>query len=427
MRVVQYQNLPDSFFEYKDDNDACSRVKKILYDVKIKGDWAVVKYTRQFDSVSLKNIRVNPEEIVVAYKRADKEFLQAITIAGQNIRRFSQHQFAQISGFRQQVVPGVIAEQRVIPMQRIGIYVPGGRYPLVSTMLMCAIPAQVVGVQEIVVCSRPGENGTVSPAILAAAKLLGLRDIYRVGGAQAIAAMAYGTESVKKVDKIVGPGNRYVTQAKKEVYGIVGIDFIAGPSEIMIIADRHAEPKIVAADLIAQAEHDVDAVPLLVTDSRSLAFEVLKEARKQLTLLKTRETAKKSLAKNGMIILVKNMDEAVEIANKKAPEHLELQVKNPSELVDKLRNYGSLFIGKYAAGVLGDYSSGLNHTLPTNQATRYTGGLSVRDFVKIQTLLKVTKKGLASIGGVAEAIARVEGLDGHAQAVKIRSGGSAWI
>ncbi len=422
MRIVRSCNLPESFYSCRaaDDDRIRKRVKNILDEVMHGGDRAVIKFTRKFDRVSLKNIRVKPAEINRAYKSADPGFMRAIKAAATNIKKFARSQAAQIRPFRLQVTPGVIAEQKIIPVQRVGIYVPAGRYPLVSTLLMCAVPAKCAGVSEIALCSPPDRSAQVNPLILAAAAMLGITEIYKIGGAQAIAALAYGTGSVKKVDKIVGPGNCYVTQAKKEVYGTVGIDLIAGPSEIMIIADKFAEPAIIAADLLAQSEHDAEASAVLVTDSQGLAIEVKKEIKRQLASMKTRKTAARSITKNGLIILVKNIHEAVEIANRKAPEHLELQVKDPSAWVKKIRNYGSLFVGGYAAEVLGDYSSGLNHTLPTSGAARYTGGLSVRDFLKFQTVLKVTKKGLARIGPVAEKLAQAEGLDGHARAVKIR-------
>ncbi|MEO0226368.1 MAG: histidinol dehydrogenase, partial [candidate division WOR-3 bacterium] len=293
-------------------------------------------------------------------------------------------------------------------------------FPLVSTVLMCGVPAKVAGIKEIVLCSPPTHNNSIHPAILATAHLIGIKEVYRVGGIQAIAALAYGTESMKPVDKIFGPGNIYVTTAKKLVYGDVGIDFIAGPSEILIIADKTAEVKIIAADLLAQAEHDVDASAILITNSKRLAENVKKEVKRQLQKLNTKEIANASLKKKGVIIFVKNMDQAIEIANKKAPEHLELQVKNPNKFIDKLKNYGSLFIGKYSAEVLGDYSSGLNHTLPTGGAARYTGGLHIKDFLKIQTVLKVDKMGFENISAIAEKLARIEGLYGHLNSIGIR-------
>lgn len=291
---------------------------------------------------------------------------------------------------------------------------------MLSTLLMGSIPARVAGVKEIAVCSPPTYRQSVHPGILAAADIAGVDHVYGIGGAQAIAALAFGTASVRRVDKIVGPGNKYVAQAKKEVFGIVGIDFMAGPTEVMIIADQRADPEVVAADLLAQAEHDVEAVPILVTPSRKLAHEVQQSVRRRLGTLSTKEVARAAIERNGVIVLVRDLDEAVGIANRKAPEHLELQVDDPSRLVSRLTHYGSLFVGEMAAEALGDYSSGINHTLPTNTAARYTGGLGVREFLKLQTSLSVTEEGLRVIGPLARTLAVAEGLHGHAESIEVR-------
>jgi len=285
---------------------------------------------------------------------------------------------------------------------------------------MCAVPARVAGVKEVVVCSPPSHRRSIHPAVLIAADVVGVDEIYRVGGAQAIAAMAYGTQTIRKVDKIVGPGNKYVVSAKREVWGVVGIDFLAGPTEIMIIADKTADPKTIAADLLAQAEHDVEAIPILVTTSLELAEEVQKEIELQLRELVTRDTAGASIQRNGMVILVNDMQEAIHVANEKAPEHLSLQVGRPQDHLAELRNYGSLFVGGYSAEALGDYSGGINHTLPTNGCARYTAGLSVKDFIRLQTILEVTKEGLMVIGPTAKTLAEIEGLDGHAKSIAMR-------
>jgi histidinol dehydrogenase len=338
----------------------------------------------------------------------------------ENIQKFAEAQLASFKSFESEMVTGVFASQKIEPIERVGIYVPGGKFPLVSTLLMCAIPARVANVSEIQVCSPPSYRGTIHPAILVASDMVEVQEIYKIGGVQAIAAMAYGTKTVQKVDKIVGPGNKYVMLAKREVYGDVGIDLIAGPTEIIIIADGTADPEILAADMLSQAEHDVEAWSVLITDSITIAKEVMKEIARQLEGLETANIARKSIEENSLIILTENMKEAVDIANKKAPEHISLHLENPDEYSDKLKNFGSLFIGKYTSQVLGDYSSGINHTLPTNRSARFTGGLNVGDFLKVQTTLKVTKEGFQNIGLLARDMAIMEGLSGHARSIEIR-------
>ncbi|MGB9720540.1 MAG: histidinol dehydrogenase [bacterium] len=419
MRIVDYVELKKDFYEHEDTFNLYT-INRVIDNVRKYGDQAIRRYTRRFDNVVLDDFRIKPAEIKRAYLLTNPHITKAIQQAMSNIRKFSCVQLNQLRNFRLHVSPGVMAEQKIIPINRIGIYVPGGRFPLVSTVLMCGVPAKIAGVREIVLCSPPTYKNTIHPAILASAKIVGISEIYKIGGAQAIAALAYGTETITRVDKIFGPGNIYVTTAKKLVFGDAGIDFVAGPTEILIIADRFAEPDIIAADLLAQAEHDTNAIPILVTNSTVLAESVKKEVKRQLKVLKTKSIAQESLKKNGLIITVKNLNQAIEIANKKAPEHLELQVKNPQRYIGKFKNYGSLFIGRYSAEALGDYSSGLNHTLPTNGSARYTGGLHIKDFLKIQTILKVNKKGLKEIGPIAEQLAHTEGLWGHLNSIRIR-------
>lgn len=419
MKVIKGTALEKDFFIYKDTADIVA-IKKILNDVRQSGDDAVKRYTLKFDGVALTQMKVTASEIKDAYKKVAPKFISALKYAAKNIKEFAGKQLNQFKEFEFEITTGVFAGQKIIPIERVGVYVPGGKFPLASTLLMCAIPAQVAAVSEIMVCSPPSYNGSIHPAILVVANIIGIKEIYKVGGVQAIAIMAYGTPTIKKVDKIVGPGNKYVALSKKEVFGTVGIDFIAGPSEIIIIADGTANPDYLAADLLAQAEHDMDALPILITPSAKLAEKVKKVIELQLRKMKTKDTTKTAINKNGKIILVNNMNEAVNIVNKKAPEHLELQVKTPERYVTKLKNYGSLFIGEYSAVVLGDYSSGLNHTLPTNTTARYTDGLGVKDFLKLQTTLRVTKDGLPEIGTVAKIIAESEGLDGHAKAIAVR-------
>ena len=419
MKIIRCKELKEYFFKYKEIKELAV-VKDIISDVRDNGDVAVKDYTDRFDGVELFSLKVQEQEISNSKSNLSENEISSLKAAAANIKIFAEKQKEQLKDFEIEIQPGVFTGQKIIPIKRIGVYTPGGSYPLPSTVLMCAIPAQVAGVDQIVLCSPPTTNGKIHPAILTAADICGITEIYQIGGIQSIAAMAYGTETIQPVDKIVGPGNRYVTAAKKEVYGTVGIDFIAGPTEVLIVADESANPVFIAADLLAQAEHDTNAIPILITDSRQLALQVVKEIQLQLAELKTANIAKISIKNNGLIILVDNIDEAIKIANKKAPEHLELQVKNINDYVGKFKNYGSLFIGSFAAEVLGDYSSGLNHTLPTNTTARYTGGLSVKDFIKIQTTLRVKKNGLDQIGPVAENLGNMEGLDGHAKSVQKR-------
>lgn len=388
-------------------------VRGIIADVRKSGDFALRKYAKKFDGAAPKSFEISKKEIVQAYANVDKETIIALKKAAKNIRLFAKEQF---SGMKDFTVSrsGVILGQKLVPVEKVGCYVPGGRYPLPSTALMCVIPAKVAGVKEIIVCSPK-----IKPATIVAADIAGVDRIFSIGGAQAIAAMAYGTKTIPKVDKIVGPGNRFVAAAKKEVYGAVGIDFLAGPSEVLIIADGSGDAKMIAADLLAQAEHDTNAKPDLITTSRKLAGKVNYELKKQLEEISTKEIAATAL-KNGEITLAKNLDEAAEISNAKAPEHVELQVRAPGRLIKRLTNYGSLFIGKYSAEVFGDYCSGTNHTLPTSGAARYTGGLSAKDFVKILTWQKITKKGSKEMIRIASRLAAIEGLGAHKKAAESR-------
>ncbi len=389
------------------------RVKQIIKDVRKNGDKAVRKYTAIFDGIELKNFRVTKKEIKEAYKKVDKKTITALKIAAANIKEFAKKQIKQFKDFEYQK-NGVTIGQKVIPLEKVGIYVPGGRYPLPSTALMCIIPAKVAGVKEVIVCSPK-----IKPITIVASDLVGAKEIYKIGGVQAIAAMAYGTESIPKVDKIVGPGNIYVVSAKKEVFGDCGIDLLAGPSEILIIADKYANPEFVAADLIAQAEHDIAAKITLLTDSPKLIKEAEKELKVQLEKITTKKIAEKSLKKR-KTIRAKNINEAIKIANEIAPEHLELQVKNPKKYLSQLKNYGSLFLGEYSGVVFGDYCSGTNHVLPTNKTGRYSGGLSVKDFLKILTYQQITKNGAKNLAKIAEKLASIEGLDGHQKSAEIR-------
>ncbi|MGH1363467.1 MAG: histidinol dehydrogenase [Calditrichia bacterium] len=419
MRIIRSVDLPNGFFIYRELEDVAS-VKEIIDDVRLRGDQAIVDYTMQFDGVTLETLRYPKDKIAAAYESVDQATQDAIRTSIANLETFATRQMEPFKDFEMDVQPGVTAGQRVQPLERVAVYVPGGGFPLISSLLMGAVPARIAGVEQICVCSPPTANGTVHPAIVVAADILGIDEIYAMGGAHAIAALAYGTDSVKRVDKIVGPGNKYVAQAKKEVFGVVGIDMIAGPTEVLIIADETARPEVVASDLIAQAEHDRDASPILVTTSEKLAQSVVHHIKLQLLSLGTADIAYESMARNGAIILVPDMIEAIDISNRRAPEHLEIQVQNPDMIVSHLTNYGSLFIGELTAEVLGDYSSGINHTLPTNTTARYRAGLSVLDFIKLQTTLSVNEEGLKHIGDAAKTLASAEGLQGHRKSVEMR-------
>lgn len=411
MRIVKSSQLGKQFFEYKEPKDVAI-VKQILLEVRLNGDAGVKKYTKKFDNIKLRTLEVPRKLIKEAYEQVDKETLRALKGAAKNIKAFAKKQLVSLKEFETQTETGILG-QKIIPLERVGCYVPGGRYPLPSSALMSVMPAKVAGVNEVIVCSPK-----IKPITIVAADIAGADRIFAIGGVQAIGAMAYGTETVPRVDKIVGPGNVYVTAAKKEVYGEVGIDFLAGPSEVFIIADASGDPCSIAADLLAQAEHDVKARPDLVTTSKKLATCVLNQLKLQLAQLRTKGIAQEAL-RNGRIVLVSGLDEAAQIANQRAPEHLELQVRNPQKIIRKLRNYGSLFIGKYTAEVFGDYCSGTNHILPTNGAARYTGGLSVKDFVKVLTYQKISKMPSHMIS-IASTLAEAEGLDAHRKAAEMR-------
>ncbi|MFC1730519.1 histidinol dehydrogenase [candidate division KSB1 bacterium] len=386
-------------------------VVQMIEDVRNNGDKAVVRLSKMFGE-EVSDIEVLKDEIKKAYKSVDKESIDALKQAAKNITSFAKEQMKQFRSF-ETVKKGIVLGQKVAPIEKVGCYVPGGRYPLPSSALMSVIPAKVAGVKEIIMCSPK-----IQPITVVAADIAGADRIFRIGGVQAIAAMAYGTKTVPKVDKIVGPGNKYVTETKRQVFGDVGIDFIAGPSEVLIIADKFADPKIVAADMLAQAEHDEDAVPLCLA-SEAIADSIKEEIKGQLEGLGTKETAEKAL-QNGGIIIVKNMGEAIKIANEMAPEHLELQIKNPEKYLCRFVNFGSMFIGENSAEVFGDYCAGPNHILPTSRAARYTGGLSVNDFVRLQTYQKITKKAASRLSSIAEKLAEIEGLDAHKKSAKIR-------
>ena len=412
MKIVRYGD-PAMFAFSKPLEMEQPVVREILDAVKKDGDVAVKAYTKRFDGIELSETEVSKAQIKEAYNKVDKDIVAALMKAAQNIRAFAKAQLEQIKDLRLEA-GGLVLGQKVVPLERVGCYVPGGSYPLPSSALMSVIPAKVAGVKEVILCSPK-----MQPVTMVAADIAGADRIYRIGGVQAVAAMAYGTRSVPRVDKIVGPGNIYVTAAKREVFGLVGIDFVAGPSELVIIADEKADPRFIAADILAQAEHDVLARVCLITDCEETAAKASAEVERQLESLPTANIAKQSVAK-GLVIVVKNMEQAGEVSNRCAPEHLEVQVKDAQAVVPNLFNYGSLFIGKYSAEVFGDYCSGPNHILPTGGAARYTGGLSVLTFLKVLTYQEATAEGAAGLAETAATLAQIEGLIGHKRSAEIR-------
>ena len=401
------------------DRDVSGIVRDIIAQVRERGDEALRDYTERFDGVRLKTLAVTAEEMQAAIDAADPEFLRVLRRSADNIRRF--HQAQKRESFVLTPTLGVTMGQRVIPVDRAGIYVPGGTAPLSSTVLMDAIPAKIAGVGELVMVTPPGKDGRVHPSILCAAQAAGVDRIFKVGGAQAIAALAYGTESIPRVDKIVGPGNVFVAEAKRQVYGQVSIDMIAGPSEIMVVSDGRSDPRHVAADLLSQAEHDRLASAVLVTDSMALAEAVRDELERQLPLLERRDIARASIDNNGKIIVTDDLLKAVEVANELAPEHLELCVDEPFDWLGRVRHAGSVFMGRNCPEALGDYMAGPNHTLPTSGTARFSSPLSVDDFVKKMQFTCFTRDALKDLAPDVARFAREEGLTGHARSALIRT------
>lgn len=393
-------------------------VDGILADVRENGDRAVLEYTEKFDGVKLDSLRVSSEEMESALSRVSPEFLDILRKSADNIREFHRNQVR--SSFVVTKEDGIILGQRVLPMERVGLYIPGGRASYPSSVLMNAIPAALAGVKNIIMVSPPDKSGHIADPVLAAAYVAGVTDIFKMGGAQAVAALAYGTQSVPKVDKIVGPGNIFVAVAKQKVYGLVDIDMIAGPSEILVIADRGASPVHVAADLLSQAEHDPMASAVLVCDSMVLANAVSVEIERQIPLLPKAEIARSSIDSNGKIIVASDLSEGISIANEIAPEHLELCVEEPFRYLDSVKNAGSVFLGRYAPEALGDYWAGPNHTLPTLGTARFSSPLSVDEFVKRSSFIYYTKDALGKVKDDIASFAAAEQLQAHANSVTIR-------
>ena len=394
------------------------KVKAVLKDIQQNGDAAVKKYTAQFDSVDITNTLVSTEEINNSIASLSQDLKEAIQIAANNIQKFHQKQVAEIEVI--ETMPGVQCWRKSIGIEKVGLYIPGGTAPLFSTILMLGIPAKIAGCKEVILCSPPNKNGELPAAILYTAKLVGITKIYKVGGVQAIAAMAYGTETIPQVYKIFGPGNQYVTCAKQLIQQQgIAIDMPAGPSEVCVLADETANPSFVAADLLSQAEHGVDSQVVLVTNNQELIIKVNEELSKQLIQLPRREIALQAL-ENSKAILVKDIDTAIDIVNEYAAEHLIISCKNDEAIAEKIINAGSIFLGNYSPESVGDYASGTNHTLPTNGFAKAYSGVSVDSFVKKITYQKLTKEGLNTIGKAVELMAAAEGLDGHKNAVSIR-------
>ncbi len=420
IQILKYGEVAgkDIFARMAPEIDVSDTVADIIYNVRKRGDDALLEYCEKFDRATLTSLAVTEEEIDEAVAQVAPEFIDILTRAAKNIRAFHEKQVRNSFIINQE--PGIVIGQKIIPVDRAGLYVPGGTAAYPSTVLMDAIPAKIAGVREVVMVTPPGRDGRVNPVILAAARVAGIDRIFKVGGAQAIAALAYGTESIPRVDKIVGPGNAYVAEAKKQVYGQVSIDMIAGPSEILIVADGKSNPRHAAADLLSQAEHDKLASAVLVTDSEELALAVQAELEVQIPLLERAEIARASIDNNGKIIVAPTLQVAIEIANEIAPEHLELCVDNPFDYLDSIRHAGSIFMGRHCPEALGDYFAGPNHTLPTSGTAKFSSPLSVDDFIKKTQYTYYTAEALGRVAQDVAYFATLEGLTAHAKSAVVR-------
>ena len=420
IKIMKYGEVADSdiFARSVPEVDVAGIVSDIIAEVRAQGDAALLEYCERFDHVTLDALEVSPTELNAAIEAVEPEFIEVLETAAANIRAFHEKQVR--ASFIIAERDGVVMGQKVIPLDRVGLYVPGGTAAYPSTVLMDAIPARIAGCGEIVMVTPPAKDGSVNPAILAAAKVAGVSRIFKVGGAQAVAALAYGTQSIPCVDKIVGPGNAFVAEAKKQVFGRVSIDMIAGPSEILVVADGNSNARQVAADMLSQAEHDRMASAVLVTDSMDLAEAVRKEIDRQVRVLPRFEIASTSIDVNGKIIVADSVDQAIDIANAIAPEHLELCLDNPFDYLDRIRHAGSIFMGRNCPEALGDYLAGPNHTLPTGGTARFYSPLSVDDFVKKSQYTYFTAPALQAVSDKIARFARKEGLEGHARSVLSR-------
>jgi len=412
-------SLPEILARTEEKRDIAGIVANIIDDVRQNGDAALLRYTKEFDKTALDALEVPKEQIDKALEDMEPGLRAVLEESAENIRAFHRRQVQ--NGFVISEKPGVVLGQKVTPIEKVGVYIPGGTAPLPSTVLMDCIPAKIAGCPEIVMVSPPTCGGDIAPVILAAAKIAGVDRVFRCGGAQAVAALAYGTETVPAVDKIVGPGNAFVAEAKRQVFGKVGIDMIAGPSEILVIADADSDAHFVAADLLSQAEHDKNACAVLITDSPFIAEAVAKEIESQLASLPRQEIARVSIENNGKIILTTDIPEAIRIANTLAPEHLELCVDCPFDYLEQVKNAGSIFLGRSCPEALGDYFAGANHTLPTNGTARFSTPLSVEDFVKKSQFIYYSDAALSDAAPKIAAFARQESLEGHARSALART------
>ncbi len=420
IKILKYGEVKkeEIFSRVESKFDVSEIVSDIIDNVKNYGDKALFDYCEKFDKAKLTSLEVTNEEIEEAYKLVEPRFIEIIKTAAENIRNFHSKQVR--NSFIINENDGIVTGQKVTPIEKVGLYVPGGTAAYPSTVLMDSIPAKIAGCKEICITTPPSANGKVNPVILAAAKIAGVDRIFKVGGAQAVAALAYGTQTIPKVDKIVGPGNAFVAEAKRQVFGRVSIDMIAGPSEILVIADSNSNPSFVAADLLSQAEHDKLASAVLVTDSYELAVSVQKEIEIQLEQLEREDIARASIDNNGKIIVTESITDVIEVSNEIAPEHLELCVDNPFDYLDKIKNAGSIFMGRYCPEALGDYYAGPNHTLPTSGTARFSSPLSVDDFVKKIQYTYYTKDALNKVYDDVAFFATKEGLTAHAKSATVR-------
>ena len=419
IKILDYNALGEKIFERQEQKTNVDKiVAEIIEKVKTEGDKALFDYALKFDKATLNSLEVSKEEFDEALTLVEPEFIKILEKASNNIKTFHSKQVRQ--GFKIEEKDGAIVGQKITAVERAGLYVPGGTAAYPSTVLMDSITAKIAGVKEVCITTPPNAQGKINPVILVAAKIAGVDKVYNVGGAQAIAALAYGTETIKPVDKIVGPGNAFVAEAKRQVYGKVSIDMIAGPSEILVIADKKSNPKHVAADLLSQAEHDKMASAVLVTDSLDLARSVANEIEIQLEKLERKDIARTSIDENGKIIVAKDLEEVVSVSNKIAPEHLELMVDNPFDYLEKITNAGSVFMGRYTPEALGDYFAGPNHTLPTSGTAKFSSPLSVDDFIKKTQYVYYTKEALEKVYKDVEYFANKEGLQAHAKSATVR-------
>ncbi len=419
IKILDYKALGEKIFAREEEtNNVETVVSEIIANVKKNGDKALFEYAKKFDKADLTELAVSEEEFNEAFTLVEERFIEVLNKASKNIKAYHTNQLRK--GFKMELEDGVVLGQKITPVERAGLYVPGGTAAYPSTVLMDSIPAKIAGVKEVCITTPPNALGKINPVILVAAKIAGVDKVYKVGGAQAIAALTFGTETIKPVDKIVGPGNAFVAEAKRQVYGKVSIDMIAGPSEILVIADGKSNPKHVASDLLSQAEHDKMASAVLVTDSLDLAKAVQVEIERQLELLPRKEIARVSIDDNGKIIVAEDLEKVIEVSNKIAPEHLELIVDNPFDYLDKITNAGSIFMGRYCPEALGDYFAGPNHTLPTSGTARFFSPLSVDDFIKKTQYTYYTKQALSKVYDDVAYFAEKEGLTAHAKSATVR-------